>query len=61
MIRHDYVPDDYKLMTLADLLHDLQKQIARAGCVEKGTPLIAACGNKVRVSRAVVAVQVCRH
>jgi hypothetical protein len=61
MLRHDYVTDDYKLMTLADLLHDLEKEIAGAGCAEKGTALITAGGNKVRVSRAVVAVQVCRH
>jgi hypothetical protein len=61
MLGHDYVTDDYKLMTLADLLHNFEEEIARAGCPEKGTALIATCGNKVRVSSAVVAVQVCRH
>ena len=61
MLRHDHVTDNYKLMALADLLNDLEEEIARAGCAEKGTALIATCGNKVGVSRAVVAVQVCRH
>jgi hypothetical protein len=61
MLRHDYVTDDYKLMTLADLLHNFEEEIARARCAEKGTALIATCGNKVGVSSAVVAVQVCRH
>jgi len=61
MLRHDHVTDDYKLMTLADLLHGFEKQIARAGCAEKGTALITTCGNKVRVSSAVVAVQVGGH
>jgi hypothetical protein len=61
MLRHDHVTDDYKLMTLADLLHNFEEEIARAGCPEKGTALITTCGNKVRVSGAVVAVQVCRH
>jgi hypothetical protein len=32
MLWHDHVTDDYRLMTLADLLHDFQKQIARAWC-----------------------------
>jgi hypothetical protein len=27
MLRHDYVTDDYKLMTLADLLRDFEKTI----------------------------------
>jgi hypothetical protein len=61
MLRHDYVTDDYKLMPLADLLHNFEEEIARAGCAEKGTALITTCGNKVGVSSAVVAVQVCRH
>ena len=38
MLRHDYVTDDYKLMTLANLLHNFEEEIARAGCPEKGTP-----------------------
>jgi len=61
MLRHDYVTDDYKLMTLTDLLHDFEEEIARAGCPEKKTPLITTCGNKVRVSSAIVAMQFCRH
>jgi hypothetical protein len=61
MLRHDYVADDYKLITLADLLHNFEEEIARAGCPEKGTVLITTCGNRVRVSSAVVAVQVGRH
>lgn len=61
MLRHDHVTDNYKLMALADLLHDLEKEVAGAGCAEKGTALIATCGNKVGVASAVVAVQVCRH
>jgi hypothetical protein len=32
MLRHDYVTDDYKLMTLADLLHNFEEEIAGAGC-----------------------------
>ncbi len=47
MLRHDYVTGDYKLMTLADLLHNIEEEIARAGCAEKGTALIATGGNKV--------------
>src|SRR5580700_10414554 len=61
MLRHDYVTDDHKLMTLPDLLHNFEEEIARARCPEKGTALIATCGNKVEVSSAVEAVQVCRH
>jgi hypothetical protein len=61
MLRHDHVTDDYKLMTLAVLLQHLEEEIAGPGCVEKRTTLIATCGNKVGVSRAVVAVQVGRH
>ena len=61
MLRHDHVSDDYKLMTLADLLHNFEEEIARAGCPEKGTALITTCSNKVGVSSAVVAVQACRH
>jgi len=61
MLRHDYVTDDYKLMTLADLLQNFEEEMARAGCAEKRTALITACGNKVGVSSAIVAVQVCRH
>jgi hypothetical protein len=48
-------------MALADLLHYFEKEIARARCPEKGTALIATCGNKVGVSSAVVAVQVGGH
>jgi hypothetical protein len=61
MLRHDHVTDNYKLMAMADLLHNFEEEIARPGCAEKGTALITTCGNKVGVSRAVVAVQVCRH
>src|ERR1700683_1276071 len=61
MLRHDYVTDDYKLMALADLLHNFEEEIARAGRPEKGPALITTCGSKVGVSSAVVAVQVCRH
>jgi hypothetical protein len=61
MLRHDYVTHDYKLMALADLLHDFEEEIARAGYPEKRTALITTCSNKVGVSSAVVAVQVCRH
>jgi hypothetical protein len=61
MLRHDHVTDDYKLMTLADLLHNFEEEIAKAGCPEKGTALITTCGNKVGVSSPVVAMQVCRH
>jgi hypothetical protein len=46
MLRHDYVTDDCKLMTLADLLHHFEEEIARAGCPEKGTALITTSGNK---------------
>jgi hypothetical protein len=28
MLRHDHVTDDYKLMTLADLLHNFEEEIA---------------------------------
>jgi hypothetical protein len=61
MLRHDYVTDDYKLMTLADLFHNFEEEIASARRPEKGTALITTCSNKVRVSGAIVAVQVCRH
>ena len=61
MLRHDYITHDYKLMTLANLLHNFEEKIARARCSEKGTALITTCRNKVGVSSAVVAVQVCRH
>jgi hypothetical protein len=47
MLRHDYVTDDYKSMTLTDLLHNFEEEIARAGCAEKRTALITTCGNKV--------------
>jgi hypothetical protein len=56
-----HVTDDYKLMTLADLFHNFEEEIAGAGSSEKGTALITTGGNKVRVSSAVVAMQVCRH
>jgi hypothetical protein len=58
MLRHDYVTHDYKLMTLANLLHNFEEEIARARCPEKGTALITTRSNKVGVSSAVVAVQV---
>jgi hypothetical protein len=61
MLRHDYVTDDCKLMPLAHLFHNFEEEIARAGCPEKGTALITTCGNKVGVSSAVVAVQICWH
>ena len=61
MLRHDYVTHNYKLMTLANLLHNFEEEIARARCPEKGTALITTRSNKVGVSSAVVAVQVCRH
>jgi hypothetical protein len=48
-------------MTLADLFHNFEEEIARARCPEKGAALITTCGNEVGVSSAVVAVQVCRH
>jgi hypothetical protein len=60
MLRHDHITDNYKLMALANLLHNFQEEVARAGCAEKRTPLIAAGSNEVRVSSAVVAVQICR-
>jgi hypothetical protein len=31
MFRHDYVTDDHKLMTLADLLHNFEEEIALPG------------------------------
>src|ERR1700687_864331 len=37
MRRHDQVTDDYKLVALADMLHNFEEVIARAGCPEKGT------------------------
>src|ERR1700677_3466549 len=61
MLRHDHVTDNCKLMTMANLLHHLEKEIAGTRCAEKGTALIATCRNKVGVSSAVGAVQVCRH
>jgi hypothetical protein len=61
MLRHDHITDNYKLMALSDLFHDFEEEIATVGCTEKGTALIATCGNKVGVPSAVVAVQVCRH
>src|SRR5215831_4346510 len=61
MLRHDYVTDNYKLMTLANLFHNFEEEIARAGCAEKGTALITTCRNEVGISRAVIAVEVCRH
>ena len=61
MLRHDYITDNDKLMALADLLHNLEEEIAGVGCAEEGTALIATCGNKVGVPRAVVAVQIGRH
>jgi hypothetical protein len=61
MLRHDYVTGNYKLMALADLSHNFEEEIARAGCAEKGTALIATCSNKVRVSSAIIAAQVGWH
>jgi len=61
MLRHHDITDDDKLMALANLLQNLEEEIARVGCAEKGTALITACGDKVRVSSAVEAVQVCWH
>ena len=61
MLRHDHITDDCKLMTLADLLHHFEEEIARVGSPEKGSALITTCGYKVGVSSAIVAVQVCRH
>src|SRR6266436_4756248 len=46
MLRHDHVTDDYKLVALADMLHNFEEEIARAGCPEKGTAWITTCGNK---------------
>jgi hypothetical protein len=46
MLRHDHVTDDYKLVALADMLHNFEEEIARAGCPEKGTALITTCGNE---------------
>jgi len=61
MLRHDHVTDDYKPMALPNLLQHFEEEIARARCVQQGTPLIATCGNKVEVSGAVVALQAFRH
>jgi hypothetical protein len=48
-------------MSLADLLHNFEEEIAGAGCPEKRTALITTGGNKMGIPSAVVAVQVCRH
>jgi hypothetical protein len=61
MLGHDYVSDNYELMTPANPLHNFEEEIARAGCGEKGTALITTRGNKVRVSSPVEAVQVGWH
>jgi len=61
MLRHNHVTGNHKSMVLADLLHNFEEEIARAGCPEKGTALIATGGNKVRVPSAVAPAQVYRH
>ncbi len=61
MLWHDHVTDNYKLMALTDLFHDFEEEIAGSGRAEKRAALIAAGGNEVGVSSAVVAVQVGGH
>ena len=61
MLRHHDITDDDKLMALANLLQNFEEEIARVACPQKGTALITTCGNKVRVSSAVEAVQVGWH
>jgi hypothetical protein len=61
VLGHDDVANDHETVTPAHLFHHFEKQITILWGAEQGSSLIAAGGNEVKISGAVVAVQFRRH
>ncbi len=61
VLGHNHVTYDDKTIALADLLQDLEKQIAIWRAAEQWTALVATRGDEVQVSGTVVSMESVRH
>ena len=61
VVGHHDVADHHKLVALADLLENLQEQIALARAGQPGLAMITATGEKVEIVVAGVALEACGH
>jgi hypothetical protein len=58
---HDHVPDDDESIALADLLQHSEKQVPTARSAEQALSTITTASDEVKVSSAVVAMQIVPH
>ena len=58
---HDHVADDDESIALADLLQHSQKQVPTARSAKQGLSTITTASDEVKVSSAVVAMQIVPH
>jgi hypothetical protein len=57
VFRHDHVADHHQLITPADLLQHLEKQVAALGRAQKRLPPVTTAGDEVQVAGSVVALE----
>ena len=58
---HDHVADDDESIALADLLQHSQKQVPTARSAEQALSTITTASDEVKVSSAVVAIEIVPH
>src|SRR5258708_28123289 len=58
---HDNISNHNEAVAPTDLLHDFKKQVAMLRRVEQRPSLETTCGDEVKISGAVVTVQIGRH
>ena len=61
MLRHDYISGDHKLVFPTDLFEDLQESITRDSLAEQWQPSVTTESDEMKVSVAVVALEVFAH
>ena len=61
VIGHDDISDDHEMVALADLLKNLEEQVATAGVSQLGLPMITAAGEEVQMIVSVVTLEACGH
>ena len=61
MLGHNHIADNHKPIAAADLLQNFEKQIPILFLSQQCTALIAACGNEMQISSAVITMQPSGH
>jgi hypothetical protein len=61
MVRHDHIAHGHEAITLADFLHDCQKQVSPPRAGQPALPMITTASDEMQFVRAVITPGMVRH